>query len=289
MNYLPFSSPFRKGLQVVLLLAILLFNFGASVAHAAPPLNDNFANATVVGFIAFSETVNTTEATVEPNDPNNFGPCDGTNLVQGYKSIWYKYTAPTKGIIAADTIGTDPYPINSYDTYISVWTGNSLTSLTFVACDDSVEASQDAQVTWRAKAGITYYVEVAQYKCTTAPGCINEPITTVPTLTFHMVIGGGDDTTGVFRPSNGALYLKNQNTTGVADIQINYGIPNDYPIVGDWDGNGTVTIGVYRNGVFYLRNYNTIGIADVYFPFGSPGDQPVAGDWDGDGTDTIGD
>lgn len=95
-------------------------------------------------------------------------------------------------------------------------------------------------------------------------------------------------TTGVFRPTNGALYLKNSNTTGVADVAINYGMGGDYPVVGDWDGNGTATIGVYRNGVFYLRNSNTIGIADTYFAFGAPGDQPIAGDWDGNGTDTIG-
>ncbi len=99
---------------------------------------------------------------------------------------------------------------------------------------------------------------------------------------------GGADTTGVFRPSNGALYLKNKNETGYADVQINYGIGGDYPVVGDWDGNGTVTIGIYRNGSFYLRNENTIGFADLVFAFGAPGDQPVAGDWDGDGVDTIG-
>jgi beta-lactamase superfamily II metal-dependent hydrolase len=96
------------------------------------------------------------------------------------------------------------------------------------------------------------------------------------------------DTTGVFRPSNGALYLKNMNTTGFADVQINYGLGGDYPVVGDWDGNGTVTIGIYRNGSFYLRNENTIGFADAVFPFGAPGDQPIAGDWNGDGVDTIG-
>ncbi len=97
-----------------------------------------------------------------------------------------------------------------------------------------------------------------------------------------------NDTTGVYRPSNGALYLKNSNTTGVADVSINYGIPGDKPVVGDWDGDGEVTIGVYRNGVFYLRNSNSIGIAEIYFAFGLPGDQPIAGDWDGDGIDTIG-
>ncbi len=96
------------------------------------------------------------------------------------------------------------------------------------------------------------------------------------------------DTAGVFRPSNGALYLKNSNNTGFADVAINYGLPGDYPIVGDWDGNGTATIGIYRNGVFYLRNANTIGFADIVFAFGAPGDQPIAGDWNNDGIDTVG-
>jgi len=95
-------------------------------------------------------------------------------------------------------------------------------------------------------------------------------------------------TVGVYRPTNGYLYLKNSNTTGVADVQINYGVPGDKPITGDWNGDGTDTIGVYRNGVFYLRNSNTVGTADTFFAFGLPNDQPIAGDWDGNGTDTIG-
>lgn len=291
MNKLLFSRPFKKGFQIFLLLAILLFNFGARVAHAAPPSNDNFANATVVGAIAYSVTVNTSEATQEANDPTGFGPCDGSYLQAGYKSIWYKYTAQIKGIVEADTIGTDPFPNGSYDTYIAVWTGTSLTNLTLVTCGDIVQASQDAQVTWKATVGTTYYVEVAQYKCLAVPGCppgSPEPITTVPTLQFHMNFGGGPDTTGVFRPSNGALYLKNKNETGFADVQINYGLGGDFPVVGDWDGDGDVTIGIYRGGQFYLRNRNTIGFADIVFPFGTPGDQPIAGDWNGDGVDTVG-
>ena len=95
-------------------------------------------------------------------------------------------------------------------------------------------------------------------------------------------------TAGVFRPGNGLLYLKNAHISGFADVAINYGTGGDYPIAGDWDGNGTATIGIYRNGSFYLRNSNTLGFADLVFAFGTPGDQPVAGDWDGDGVDTIG-
>ena len=42
------------------------------------------------------------------------------------------------------------------------------------------------------------------------------------------------------------------------------------PIVGDWDGNGTDTIGLYdpTNSVFYLRNSNTTGFADTVVVYG---------------------
>jgi putative glycosyl hydrolase-like family 15 (GHL15) protein len=93
---------------------------------------------------------------------------------------------------------------------------------------------------------------------------------------------------GVFRPSNGTFYLKKANTIGVPDYTFIYGQAGDYPITGDWDGNGTDTIGIYRNGIFYLRNSNSAGNANLTFAFGSPGDQPIAGDWNGDGKDTIG-
>ena len=96
------------------------------------------------------------------------------------------------------------------------------------------------------------------------------------------------DTTGVFRPSNGALYLKNQNTSGFADVLLTYGVSGDYPVAGDWNGDGVDTIGVYRNGTFYLRNSNTNGFANIVVSFGAAGDQPVVGDWNGDGIDTIG-
>ena len=55
----------------------------------------------------------------------------------------------------------------------------------------------------------------------------------------------------------------------------------DQPIVGDWDGDGTDTIGVCRNAQFLLRNSNTVGFADIVFGLGIPGDMPIAGNWDG--------
>jgi len=102
--------------------------------------------------------------------------------------------------------------------------------------------------------------------------------------TTFTVVGApasGGDTTGVFHPSNGVIFLKNNNTTGIADIALNYGIPGDKPVTGDWDDDGIDTIGILRGNVFYLSNSNTVGFADIVFALGIPDDMPIAGNWDG--------
>lgn len=53
-------------------------------------------------------------------------------------------------------------------------------------------------------------------------------------------------------------------------LTFNYGMPSDIPLVGDWDGNGNDTVGVYRNSKFYLRNSNTAGPANLAFNYGVP-------------------
>ncbi len=69
-----------------------------------------------------------------------------------------------------------------------------------------------------------------------------------------------------------------------------YGNPGDIPLMGDWDGDGTATPGMYRpsSGFVYLRNSNDLGVADEEFYFGIAGDIPIVGDWDNDGYDTLG-
>ncbi|MEO3747882.1 VCBS repeat-containing protein, partial [Plantactinospora sp. B5E13] len=65
----------------------------------------------------------------------------------------------------------------------------------------------------------------------------------------------------------------------------------DIPISGDWNGDGTDTVGVFRpsNSTWYLRDTNS-GDATTIFKFGhgASGDIPVAGDWNNDGKDTVG-
>ncbi len=48
---------------------------------------------------------------------------------QKYRTVWYRYTAPSAQPLIIDTMGSD------YDTVLVVWTG-SRGSLTSVACND---------------------------------------------------------------------------------------------------------------------------------------------------------
>ena len=112
--------------------------------------------------------------------------------------------------------------------------------------------------------------------------------------------GDGDDTIGVYRRQTATFLLRNSNTAGSPDISVAYGTPSsptdDVPVVGDWDGDGDDTIGVYRRSTntWLLRNSNTAGSAQITAPFGtgiaSGGYQqiPVPGDWDNNNTDTPG-
>jgi len=103
------------------------------------------------------------------------------------------------------------------------------------------------------------------------------------------------DTPGLYRQSDGFVYLRDSNTTGVADITFFFGNPGDVPIVGDFDGDGCDTVSIYRpsEARFYIINElgqdgGGLGAADFSFIFGNPGDVPFVGDWNGNLTDTPG-
>src|SRR5262249_44378178 len=58
---------------------------------------------------------------------------------------------------------------------------------------------------------------------------------------------------GVFAAQRGEFYLKQQLTAGLPDQMERYGEAGDVPVVGDWDGTGVDSVGVYRQGAFHLR------------------------------------
>ena len=95
-----------------------------------------------------------------------------------------------------------------------------------------------------------------------------------------------------FSPSNATWYIRNQTSPGAPTVApFAFGGPGWTPVMGDWDGNGTTTIGVVDPSTmtWYLKNSNGPGGPDITpFRFGAPGWIPVVGDWNGDGKTTIG-
>jgi len=77
-----------------------------------------------------------------------------------------------------------------------------------------------------------------------------------------------------------------------------YGAATDYPVVGDWNGDGRTKIGVYRGGYWYLDysgKHAWVGCGAPADPtkdtcsfYGAATDYPVIGDWNGDGKTKIG-
>ncbi|MFS8099516.1 PKD domain-containing protein [Lentzea alba] len=95
------------GLAVALLTAGVL---APGVAHAAPPDNDDFDTATVVGSLPFTAAQDTTAATKAADDPAT--DCAG-NVVRG--SVWFRYTATETGNLRVTGNGSEPtMPVTVY-------------------------------------------------------------------------------------------------------------------------------------------------------------------------------
>jgi hypothetical protein len=69
-----------------------------------------------------------------------------------------------------------------------------------------------------------------------------------------------------------------------------FGTRGDIPFLGDWDGDGLKTAGLYRpsTGEAFIRNTNDTGVADASFVLGAAGARALVGDWNGDGIDSFG-
>jgi len=81
------------------------------------------------------------------------------------------------------------------------------------------------------------------------------------------------------------VYLINDFSHNEADISFNYSgtASGDRIVVGDWDGDGDDTVGVFRPSTttWYLRDTFTQTSANIVFTFGESYMNPVAGDWGG--------
>jgi hypothetical protein len=114
---------------------------------AAPPANDNFVDAIELTGLPADTTGDNTEATLEPGEPD---PSTG----DGGTSIWWRWTAPSSGLVEINTLASE------VDTILAVYTGSTLSGLTRVAWnDDAPGGLLQSKLTFSAVSGTAYRIQ----------------------------------------------------------------------------------------------------------------------------------
>lgn len=121
------------------------------------------------------------------------------------------------------------------------------------------------------------------------------PVQAQPGLPPSMAGSNQVSMIGVFRGAAGQVAAWFVDSNGdyqyeTSDQVMSFGLGGDLPIVGDWNNNGQLNIGVFRDGYWYLDldGNGAWDGGDSFYAFGQPGDIPVVGDWTHNGTLRIG-
>ena len=119
---------------------------------AAPPSNDNFANAKVIapGSLPYSDSMDPSGATLEGSEVD--GDCNPSHA-----TVWYRFTPSKTGVYRVDTIGSN------YDTLLDVFKGTALPG-TFVDCNSDIDFSNPdlrvSRLAFRGVAGQRYDIRI---------------------------------------------------------------------------------------------------------------------------------
>ncbi len=155
----------------------------ASLA-VAQPANDNFTNAAVISGLSGALAGTNNLATLEAGEPDFINTDDFAGVA---KSVWYRWIAPSNGVVAFDTFGGD------FDTVLAVYTNAPTLGNLVTANDDYITLFVvQSRLTFTAVAGTTYYISVNGNQ-SPAPGWSDagsfvlnwkETVPTVPSGTF---------------------------------------------------------------------------------------------------------
>lgn len=117
-----------------------------SSLEAAPPPNDNFANAASLAFDVLT-VVNNNEATIETGETGHRKL--GTVPV---KSVWYRLKPDFNGYVELDTAGS------ANDTVLAVYKGSSVAKLTCLGRCDDTSGSTRAKLRIAVTKGVSYAI-----------------------------------------------------------------------------------------------------------------------------------
>lgn len=119
-----------------------------SVTQLLPPTNDDFADATTISRLPFSDNRNVGGASREAGEP------ESSCFSQG-GTTWYSFTSSTTQSITAR--------VEQYGAGVAAYTGTSLADLSPVGCQGG---GYYQPLTFRAQAGTTYLFQVGKWCCT---------------------------------------------------------------------------------------------------------------------------
>lgn len=139
----------RRAVPLVVFALVSVFAAATPANAAPPPSNDDFEDAIAV-HDGFSEKRNTEGAKLEPGEPQP--SCIGTGA-----TVWYRFDPTSNGTFHITTTNS------KFDTVLSVYTGDTLSTLTEVACNDDFNDRFQARLDLGATTGVTYWIQVGGY------------------------------------------------------------------------------------------------------------------------------
>jgi hypothetical protein len=168
-------------------------DIGAFESGTTPSPNDNFANRFFIpnGTLAFTVAGSNKNAVIESGDLTN------------RNTIWWSWTAPMAGTYRVNTIGS-----TVDDTFLYVYTGTAINSLTLINSNDDGSGVQSV-LSFSAIAGTTYHFAAASFSSVpslqggllinTRPEFNSSPVLSDTVVAFNAINGG----TGA--PVNGSV------------------------------------------------------------------------------------
>jgi subtilisin family serine protease len=156
----------------------LNWDLSASCTTRAVP-NDDFCTALAFMGDSESDTVDITDATIEPGEPG-----------EGDRSIWYRHTPNADGILSLSRTGT------VISSTVEVYTGSDLASLLPVTGSSLISDTRDESATFEVRERVTYFIRHASKDgaagdVTTGFAFVPTPVLTIPER--PMAVGASDD------------------------------------------------------------------------------------------------
>ena len=199
------------------------------------PANNNFVAATTLSGASGATLGWNFHATQENNEPLHAG-------LPGATSVWWKWTASASGTVSLDSHGSN------FDTLLSVYTGNSVNTLSSVISNDNDGGDGGVSgLSFHADAGITYFFAIAGKAGATGDLYLNRSFAADPPTTANLSItlSATPEPPTIGSTLTYTLTVRNSGPASAVNVTVSQVIPAGTSFIsadaGCTHNNGTVT------------------------------------------------